>query len=225
MSDPELAERWSSVSERVADAARSAGRDPGEITTIVVTKFHPVRLVRDLLDLGVVDFGENRHQEAQEKAAELTGTPARWHFIGQLQSKKARQARRYASSVHSVDRLALVPLLDAGEDPLDVFLQVNLTDDPERGGAVPDDVEPLAGALSAAPHLVLKGVMAVAPLGEDPRSAFARLRGLSERVRAVDPSATAVSAGMSNDFAEAIAEGATHLRIGSAITGNRPART
>ena len=225
MSDPELAERWSSVSERVADAARSAGRDPAEITTIVVTKFHPVRLVRDLLELGVVDFGENRHQEAQEKAGELAGTPARWHFIGQLQSKKARQARRYASSVHSVDRLALVPLLDAWEDPLDVFLQVNLTDDPERGGAAPDDAEPLAEALSAAPHLVLRGVMAVAPLGEDPRSAFARLRALSERVRAVDPSATAVSAGMSNDFAEAIAEGATHLRIGSAITGNRPART
>ncbi|WP_307786225.1 YggS family pyridoxal phosphate-dependent enzyme [Rathayibacter sp. SD072] len=225
MSDPDLAERWSSVSERVADAARSAGRDPGEITTIVVTKFHPVRLIRDLLELGVVDFGENRHQEAQEKAAELAGTPARWHFLGQLQSKKARQARRYASSVHSVDRLALVPLLDAGEDPLDVFLQVNLTDDHERGGAAPDDVEPLAEALSAAPHLVLRGVMAVAPLGEDPRPAFARLRGLSERVRAVEPSATAVSAGMSNDFAEAIAEGATHLRIGSAITGNRPART
>ncbi|MBO0985360.1 YggS family pyridoxal phosphate-dependent enzyme [Rathayibacter sp. SD072] len=213
------------MSERVADAARSAGRDPGEITTIVVTKFHPVRLIRDLLELGVVDFGENRHQEAQEKAAELAGTPARWHFLGQLQSKKARQARRYASSVHSVDRLALVPLLDAGEDPLDVFLQVNLTDDHERGGAAPDDVEPLAEALSAAPHLVLRGVMAVAPLGEDPRPAFARLRGLSERVRAVEPSATAVSAGMSNDFAEAIAEGATHLRIGSAITGNRPART
>ena len=224
MSDPELAERWSSVSERVADAARSAGRDPGGITTIVVTKFHPVSLIRDLLELGVVDFCENRHQEAQEKAAELVGTPARWHFIGQLQSKKARQARRYASAVHSVDRLALVPLLDAGEAPLDVFLQINLTDDPERGGAAPDDVEHLAEVLADAEHLRFRGVMAVAPLGEDPRPAFARLRLLSERVRAIDPSASAVSAGMSHDFAEAIAEGATHLRIGSAITGNRPAR-
>ncbi|MCJ1694274.1 YggS family pyridoxal phosphate-dependent enzyme [Rathayibacter caricis DSM 15933] len=224
MTDPELAARWSSVSERVADAARSAGRDPGDITTIVVTKFHPVALIRDLLELGVVDFGENRHQEAQEKAAELAGTPARWHFIGQLQSKKARQARRYASAVHSVDRLALVPLLDAGEDALDVFLQINLTDDPDRGGAAPDDVEHLAEALASAAHLRFRGVMAVAPLGEDPRPAFARLRVLSERVRAIDPSASAVSAGMSHDFAEAIAEGATHLRIGSAITGNRPAR-
>ncbi|WP_230670403.1 YggS family pyridoxal phosphate-dependent enzyme [Rathayibacter sp. Leaf248] len=224
MTDPELAARWSSVSERVADAARSAGRDPGDITTIVVTKFHPVALIRDLLELGVVDFGENRHQEAQEKAAELAGTPARWHFIGQLQSKKARQARRYASAVHSVDRLALVPLLDAGEDALDVFLQINLTDDPDRGGAAPDDVEHLAEALASAAHLRFRGVMAVAPLGEDPRPAFARLRVLSERVRAIDPSASAVSAGMSHDFAVAIAEGATHLRIGSAITGNRPAR-
>ncbi|OOB89206.1 YggS family pyridoxal phosphate-dependent enzyme [Rathayibacter sp. VKM Ac-2630] len=224
MTDPELAARWSSVSERVADAARSAGRDPGGITTIVVTKFHPVSLIRDLLELGVVDFGENRHQEAQEKAAELAGTPARWHFIGQLQSKKARQARRYASAVHSVDRLALVPLLDAGEAPLDVFLQINLTDDPERGGAASDDVEHLAEVLADAEHLRFRGVMAVAPLGEDPRPAFARLRLLSERVRAIDPSASAVSAGMSHDFAEAIAEGATHLRIGSAITGNRPAR-
>ena len=229
MVDRELAERWASVTGQVAEAARSAGRDPSELTTIVVTKYHPVSLLQDLLALGVVDFGENRHQEAQEKSVELAGTPARWHFIGQLQSKKARQVRRYADSIHSVDRLALVPLLDAGEPgpgetPLDVFLQVNLTDDPDRGGAAPDEVEPLAEALRAAPGLALRGVMAVAPLGEEPRPAFARLRAISDRVRAIDPGATAISAGMSHDFAEAIAEGATHLRIGSAITGNRPAR-
>ncbi|PPG02199.1 MULTISPECIES: YggS family pyridoxal phosphate-dependent enzyme [unclassified Rathayibacter] len=225
MPDPELAARWAEVSERVADATRSAGREASSVTTIVVTKFHLVSLLRDLLELGVVDFGENRHQEAQEKSAELAGTAARWHFIGQLQSKKARQVRRYADAVHSVDRLALVPLLDAGEEPLDVFLQVNLTEDPDRGGASPADVEPLAEALAGAPGLTLRGVMAVAPLDEEPRQAFARLRSISDRVRAVEPSATAISAGMSNDFAEAIAEGATHLRIGSAITGERPART
>ena len=225
MVDPGLAGRWGAVSERVADAARSAGRDPAELTTIVVTKFHPVELVQGLLELGVVDFGENRHQEAQEKAAVFEGPPARWHFIGQLQSKKARQVRRYADAVHSVDRPALVPLLDLAEgDPLDVFLQVDLSGDPGRGGAAPADVDALADAIVAAPGLVLRGVMAVAPLGEEPRAAFARLRAISERVRAIDPTATAVSAGMSNDFAEAIAEGATHLRIGSAITGNRPAR-
>jgi len=227
--DPELAARWAEVSERVADATRSAGREASSITTIVVTKFHPVSLLRDLVELGVVDFGENRHQEAQEKAAELAGTPARWHYIGQLQSKKARQVKRYASSIHSVDRLALVPLLDGGppepgQAPLDVFLQVNLTDDPDRGGAAPGGIEPLAEALAGAAGLALRGVMAVAPLGEEPRPAFARLRAISERVRAIDPGATDISAGMSHDFAEAIAEGATHLRIGSAITGNRPAR-
>ncbi|PPF27342.1 MULTISPECIES: YggS family pyridoxal phosphate-dependent enzyme [unclassified Rathayibacter] len=225
MPDPELAARWAEVSERVADATRSAGREASSVTTIVVTKFHPVSLLRDLLELGVVDFGENRHQEAQEKSAELAGTAARWHFIGQLQSKKARQVRRYADAVHSVDRLALVPLLEAGEEPLDVFLQVNLTEDPDRGGASSADVEPLAEALAGAPGLTLRGVMAVAPLDEEPRPAFARLRSISDRVRAVEPSAMAISAGMSNDFAEAIAEGATHLRIGSAITGERPART
>ncbi|QHC70143.1 YggS family pyridoxal phosphate-dependent enzyme [Rathayibacter sp. VKM Ac-2801] len=225
MPDPELAARWAEVSERVADATRSAGREASSVTTIVVTKFHPVSLLRDLLELGVVDFGENRHQEAQEKSAELAGTAARWHFIGQLQSKKARQVRRYADAVHSVDRLALVPLLEAGEHALDVFLQVNLTEDPDRGGASPADVEPLAEALAKAPGLVLRGVMAVAPLDEEPRAAFARLRSISDRVSAVEPSATAISAGMSNDFAEAIAEGATHLRIGSAITGERPTRT
>ncbi|QHC66490.1 YggS family pyridoxal phosphate-dependent enzyme [Rathayibacter oskolensis] len=224
MADPGLSERWRTVSERVADAARSAGRDPSELTTIVVTKFHPVTLLRDLLELGVVDFGENRHQEAQEKAAVLDGTAARWHFIGQLQSKKARQVRRYAHAVHSVDRLALVPLLDVEGDPLDVFLQVDLSGDPDRGGAAPGDVDALAEAIVAARGLTLRGVMAVAPLGEEPRPAFARLRALSERVRAIDPAASAISAGMSNDFADAIAEGATHLRIGSAITGNRPAR-
>ncbi|PPI21630.1 YggS family pyridoxal phosphate-dependent enzyme [Rathayibacter sp. AY1B1] len=225
MPDPELAERWAEVSERVADATRSAGRETSSVTTIVVTKFHPVSLLRDLLELGVVDFGENRHQEAQEKSAEMAGTAARWHFIGQLQSKKARQVRRYADAIHSVDRLALVPLLEAGEEPLDVFLQVNLTEDPERGGASPADVERLAEALAGAPGLTLRGVMAVAPLDEEPRPAFARLRSISDLVRAVEPSATAISAGMSNDFAEAIEEGATHLRIGSAITGERPART
>lgn len=222
---PDLAERLASVRARVADAARAAGRDAGELTMIVVTKFHPVPLLEQLYALGVRDFGENRHQEAQQKAAELARLAPNWHFIGQLQSKKARQVRAYASSIHSLDRLALVPLLDSGEGDRDVFLQINLTDDPERGGVVPSDLPALVDAVAAATTLRLRGVMAVAPLGEDPRPAFARLRGYAEQVRAVVPTATAISAGMSHDFAEAIAEGATHLRIGSAITGNRPPRT
>lgn len=218
-----LAERLATVSERIADAARDAGRDPAGITTIVVTKFHPASLVRELFELGVRDVGENRHQEAQAKAAELVDLDLTWHFIGQLQSKKARQVRQYASSIHSIDRPALVDALSDGP-PIDGFVQLNLTDDPARGGVADDQLEPLVEQVLAAPGLRLRGVMAVAPLDEDPRRAFARVRAASERVRALNPTATSISAGMSQDFAAAIAEGATHLRIGSAITGNRPVR-
>jgi pyridoxal phosphate enzyme (YggS family) len=222
--DASLAERLNEVTGRIADAAREAGRDPAGLTTIVVTKFHPASLVRELRDLGVRDFGENRHQEAREKAAELADLDLVWHFIGQLQTKKARQVRDYARVIHSIDREPLVAALAAGTPPLDCFLQVNLTDDPERGGAQPSEVPALAEAIAAAGGLRLLGVMGVAPLDEEPRPAFARLRELGEAVARVLPEATSISAGMSHDFREAIAEGATHLRIGTAITGNRPVR-
>ncbi len=218
----ELADRLSRVDDAIADAARQAGRDPSEITRIVVTKLHPASLVRELYDLGVRDFGENRHQEAVAKAAELADLGLTWHFVGQLQSKKARQALAYAKVVHSVDRESLVTAL-AGEHPeVDCFVQLNLTDDPNRGGVDPADAERIAELVAGAPGLRLVGVMAVAPLDEDPRRAFARVRAVSEKVRAVVPGADRISAGMSGDFCEAVVEGATHLRIGTAITGNRP---
>ncbi|MFB2583665.1 YggS family pyridoxal phosphate-dependent enzyme [Herbiconiux liukaitaii] len=220
----ELADRVEQVVSGIAEAARSAGRDPEGITLIAVTKFHPVSLIRELHELGIRDFGENRHQEAREKAVELADLAPAWHFVGQLQTKKARQAREYATAVHSVDRPELVDRLASDGSPLDVFLQVNLTDDPSRGGVHPDEVERLAERAAAAEGLRLLGVMAVAPLDEEPRAAFVRLRASSDVVRSVLPSATAISAGMSNDYREAIAEGATHLRIGTAITGNRPPR-
>jgi pyridoxal phosphate enzyme (YggS family) len=219
-SGPRLADRLASVDERIADAARAAGRDPSELTRIVVTKFHPASLVRELHELGVRDIGENRHQEASAKAADLTDLDLTWHFVGQLQSNKARAVRRYASVVHSVDRDSLVDAL-SGEKELGCFLELNLTDDPGRGGVAPDAVERLAERVAATAGLRLLGVMAVAPLGADPRPAFARVREASGRIRAIVPSATAISAGMSEDFPEAIAEGATHLRIGTAITGKR----
>ncbi|WP_218003760.1 YggS family pyridoxal phosphate-dependent enzyme [Herbiconiux solani] len=222
--EPSLAERVERVGSEISDAARSAGRSPDELTLIVVTKYHPVELVRDLHALGIRDFGENRHQEAREKAAELADLDLNWHFVGQLQTKKARQAREYATVIHSVDRQELVDKLAGGEHPLDVFLQVNLTDDPARGGAHPDQLVELAERVAATDDLRLLGVMAVAPLDEEPRAAFARLRALGDRVRTVVPEARWMSAGMSNDFREAIAEGATHLRIGTAITGLRPPR-
>ena len=224
MIEPSLAERVERVGSEISDAARSAGRSADELTLIVVTKYHPVELVRDLRALGIRDFGENRHQEAREKAAELADLDLNWHFVGQLQTKKARQAREYATVIHSVDRQELVDKLAGGEHPLDVFLQVNLTDDPARGGAHPDQLVELAERVAATDDLRLLGVMAVAPLDEEPRAAFARLRALGDRVRTVVPEARWMSAGMSNDFREAIAEGATHLRIGTAITGLRPPR-
>ncbi len=217
-----LAERLAAVREGVADAARAAGRSPAELTTIVVTKFHPASLVRELASLGVRDVGENRHQEAQEKAAELADLDLVWHFVGQLQSKKARQVRRYASVIHSVDRVSLADALRSDEDDVDVFVQLNLTEDPARGGVADRDLELLVEHVLATPGLRLLGVMAVAPLDEEPARAFERVRRASERVRAIEPSAASISAGMSQDYREAIAAGATHLRIGTAITGNRP---
>lgn len=217
-----LADRLAAVQGSIADAARDAGRSPSEITTIVVTKFQPAALVAELAALGVRDIGENRHQEAQAKALALAELGLRWHFVGQLQSKKARQVRSYATAIHSVDRPALVDALRSDEASVDCFVQVNLTEDPGRGGVAPDGLAPLIERVLDTPGLRLRGLMAVAPLGEPARPAFARVRLLSERIRDIAPEATDLSIGMSHDFREAILEGATHLRIGTAITGNRP---
>ncbi len=225
MPGPDLAERLAAVDAGVAEAAREVARDPRELTTIVVTKFHPASLVRELHGLGVRAFGESRHQEARQKSRELADLPGlEWHFIGQLQTNKSRQAVEYARVVHSVDRPSLVDALAATGRPVGCFLQLNLTDDPGRGGVRDAELEPLAERVLAASGPSLLGVMAVAPLGEDPRRAFARVREASDRLRRIAPDAVFISAGMSGDYREAILEGATHLRIGTAITGNRPDR-
>ena len=216
----ELADRLAGVRSDIADAAARADRDPAQITTIVVTKFHPAQLVRDLHALGVRDFGESRHQEAGPKAVELADLDLEWHFIGQLQSKKARQVAEYASVIHSLDRDSLVTALGSSETS--AFVQVNLTDDPARGGVTPRRLDEFVDGVLAAGGIRLLGLMTVAPLDEPARPAFARLRELSERVQKQAPDATFLSMGMSGDFTEAILEGATHLRVGTAITGNRP---
>jgi PLP dependent protein len=221
-----LAERLEALRSSIADAAAEAGRNPAEIRLIAVTKFQPAAVVRELYELGVRDFGESRHQEARAKAAELAHLDLTWHFVGQLQTKKARQVRAYADVIHSVDRVALVDALSDATNAADVrdcFVQLNLTDDPGRGGVATEDLEPLVERVVAAPGIRLLGVMAVAPLGADPRRSFAAVRAASQRVAAIDPEAVWISAGMSGDYREAILEGATHLRIGTAITGNRPA--
>ena len=219
-----LADRLRSVTESVDAAIAEAGRAPDEVTTIVVTKFHPAALVRALFGLGVRQFGESRHQEASAKAAELSDLELEWHYIGQLQSKKARQARQYARVIHSLDRESLVTALSSTDsvEPTDVFVQVNLTDDAGRGGVQPAALDGFVDLVLETPGIRLLGLMTVAPLGDEARPAFAELRELSDRVRLAAPDAAALSMGMSGDYREAILEGATHLRIGTAITGNRP---
>lgn len=220
--DSSPSQRWHEIDARIAAAAIANDRQPDEITTIVVTKFHPASLVRELHEAGVRHVGENRHQEAMAKQAELNDLALTWHFVGQLQSNKAKAVGQYCSVIHSVDRTSLVSALASLEKPLDVFLEVNLTEVPQRGGVEPSGLLALAEAVLARETLSLRGLMAVAPLDQEPAAAFERVRELSQSLQSVAPGATDLSIGMSADFEEAIAAGATHLRIGSAITGKRP---
>ncbi|MFP3579479.1 YggS family pyridoxal phosphate-dependent enzyme [Arthrobacter sp. SIMBA_036] len=228
-----LAERLDTVKHRISAASVAAGRDD-QPKLIVVTKFHPADDVRRLVTLGVTDVGENRDQEAAAKSAELAGVDVRWHFIGQLQSNKAKSVVKYAASVQSIDRPQLVAALEkaiereqdaTGRSDLQCFIQVSLDSGAggHRGGADPSDVEDIADRIQAAEGLGLAGIMAVAPLGADPERSFEKLAGISEALRAVHPAATGISAGMSQDLEAAVKFGATHLRIGSDILGSRPA--
>ncbi len=221
----ELTAALERLRRRIERACAAAGRAPGEITLVAITKTYPVADARTLTELGVGDLGENRATEARDKAAELPA--ARWHFVGQLQTNKARVVARFAAAVHSVDRSALVGALDkavaqAERPPLDVFLQISLDGDERRGGVVAGNVAALADEVVQAGHLRLAGVMAVAPQEQDPGDAFACLKAISTELRTRHPQAAAISAGMSNDLEEAILHGATHVRVGSALLGQRP---
>jgi pyridoxal phosphate enzyme (YggS family) len=229
----EVAAGLASVRRRIETACGDAGRDPGEVTLVVVTKFFPASDVRILTDLGVTDVGENRHQEAQAKAADCADLRLRWHFIGGLQSNKAAAVASYADVVESVDRAKLVAGLQRGahdrSHAVDCLLQVSLdppgAHDPVgqgRSGADPAELDALAAQVEAQGMLRLRGLMAVAPLGADPVEAFARLAEIHARLVAIHPDATWLSAGMSADLEPAIAAGATHVRIGSAVLGPRP---
>jgi PLP dependent protein len=221
----ELAERLAAVRHRIAAACQAAGRDPAGVTLIAVTKTWPASDVRLLSELGVCDVGENRDAEAAPKAAQCADLDLTWHFIGQLQTNKVASVVRYASFVHSVDRMRLIRALGpaalrAGR-VVQCLVEVSLDGDPARGGALASEVPALAEALAAEPGLVLAGVMAIAPLGMAPREAFALLLDSAAVVRAVRPAATVISAGMSGDLEDAVAAGATHLRIGTALLGDR----
>ncbi len=226
----EVAANLVAVRQRIATACAAAGRDPSEITLIAVTKTYPASDVLHLMELGLTDVGENRDQEAAPKAAEVAaaGGKVSWHFIGQLQRNKARSVVTYADMVHSVDSLKLASTLDGHaralrSTPLQVLIQVSLDKDPQRGGVPPADLAELARSVEGMPGLKLRGLMAVAPLGEPPKLAFARLAQYSTLFQAEHPNATIVSAGMSDDLDAAIAFGATHVRIGSALLGKRAA--
>lgn len=239
MRQTEIEERLTVVRGRIAQACAAAGRDPGDVTLIAVTKFFPAGDIAHLLDLGVRDIGENKDQEAGAKVAELDEAVRERltvHFVGQLQSNKAGRVARYADMVHSVDRPKIVRALDRGRGtaleeghaatPLGVLVQVDLGEGEQagRGGALPEQVPALADAVAGAEHLRLRGLMAVAPFGLDEtgtRAAFDRLAQLAAELRHTHPEADLLSAGMSADLELAIASGATHLRVGSAILGSR----
>jgi pyridoxal phosphate enzyme (YggS family) len=218
------------VHRRIAAACRSVDRDPAQLRLIVVTKGFPVSDVALLAGLGVSDFGESRDQEARRKVAELPGRTEsagrpRWHFVGRLQQNKCRSVATYADTVHSVDRAQLVAGLDSGAHRagrrVGVFVQVSVDNDPGRGGATVDDAVMLADQVALTANLDLLGVMTVAPMDADPDAVFAELQDVSSQVHARHPDATAISAGMSADLEAAIRQGATHLRVGSALLGRR----
>ena len=217
------------VRERIGAACRATGRSRGDVQLIVVTKNFPGSDIEVLSELGVTDIGENRDQEASAKIAALpqeVRQRLQVHFIGQLQSNKAGSLATYVDTVHSIDRDKLVFALDraataAGRE-IGALVQVSLDGDPARGGIPLEGVAALANSIAAAQHLRLRGLMAVAPLGVDPGEAFARLATVARGIRADHPGATWISAGMSADLEAAVANGATHLRVGSAILGSRP---
>jgi PLP dependent protein len=224
----ELRERLGAVRERIDAACRAAGRDPGEVTLIAVTKTFPASDVMLLAELGVRHVGENRDQEAAPKAAACAPLADRltWHFVGQLQTNKVASVVGYASYVHSVDRPHLVKTLGrragmAGRRIV-CLVQVSLDDAPGRGGAPRAEVPGLAEAIAAEESLVLGGIMAIAPLGMPPAEAFSVLPRISAEVRKVREEASIISAGMTADLEEAIAAGATHVRVGTALLGGRP---
>ncbi|MFH8592144.1 YggS family pyridoxal phosphate-dependent enzyme [Streptomyces rimosus] len=234
----ELADNLAHVEERISTACAKAGRNRADVILVVVTKTYPASDVRLLAELGVRHVAENRDQDAAPKAAECSDLPLDWHFVGQLQTNKVRSVVNYADVVQSVDRPKLVTALSkeavrAGRE-LGCLIQVALdaeSGDNEgqlgrRGGVTPAGVDALADAIAAAEGLRLDGLMTVAPLAGPyaghPRAAFERLMEISSGLRGNHPAANMVSAGMSADLDDAVAAGATHVRVGTAVLGVRP---
>ena len=213
------------VRERVAKAAERAGRHPDDVLLIAVSKTVDVERIRQAVEAGVSALGENRVQEAKAKVAAL-GRPVPWHLIGHLQTNKVKDALGLFDVVHSVDRLEVAREIErraagAGR-PIDVLLEVNVAAETSKSGFAPDGVPPALDAIAGMPHLKVRGLMAIPPIverAEDSRSAFRTLRALAQRHGLAE-----LSMGMSSDFEVAIEEGATMVRVGTAIFGPRPPR-
>jgi hypothetical protein len=206
----ELAERLGEVQSKITRP---------DVTLIVVTKTYPVSDVRILHELGVRNFGENRNEEGLEKSAAVDAT---WHFQGGIQSRKLRDIAAWADVIHSVDNLGhLVKLDSVSQRRINIFLQLSLDGDPDRGGVIESELAALADAALATEHLRLLGLMCVPPVKADPRTAFTEIAGIHRRFIAQYPQATSLSAGMSGDFEIAMDCGATHIRVGSSILGSR----
>ena len=227
-----LAERLQSIQQRIDGATKAASRSRSEIELVIVTKNHGFELALELLALGENQFGENRDQEASAKAAQVSQSLApgdlspTWHFVGQLQTNKVKSMLTYSSVLHSLDRLSLLKelekqLVKTPEATLDAFIELNLTDDPNRGGIEPKNLLEFAEQVLKVSQIRLLGVMGVAGLGVEPAVDFATILSSSEKLQSISAFSKYISAGMSGDFETAIGFGATHLRIGTAITGNR----
>ena len=215
---------------RIASACLASGRNESDVELVAITKNHPAEVVAELVDLGHLNFGENRDQEASPKSLRLAeirpDSKPTWHFVGQLQSNKVKSVLRYARVIHSIDRASLVSelakQLPKFEGSYSGFIELNLTADPGRGGVLPENLPALAESVRNLENFELLGVMAVAGLGEDPKAEFEKVLSASSKLQELAPSANQLSIGMSEDFEVAIAMGATHIRVGSAITGPRP---
>ena len=210
--------------ERIARACQRAGRDPSSVTLVAISKGQPVEAVRAAYAAGLRQFGENRIQEAVPKieAAKGAGVEATWHLVGHLQSNKAKAAAAAFDVIHSVDSARLLARLDgAAPAPRDVLLQVNIAAEPQKQGVAPEEVEALVDTAREAANLRLRGFMTIAPMVADPeevRPVFRDLRELADRF-----ALTELSMGMTDDFEVAIEEGATLVRVGRAIFGERMA--
>jgi len=227
-----LRDRFADVRERIASAARAAGRSPDDITLVAITKTHPVETLKAAIDLGAKDLGENRVQEAEQKITELGREGVRWHLVGHLQTNKARRAVQLFDVIHSLDSVGLAERLDRlcaeeGKQSLDVLVQIDLGGEKTKTGISPAELPTLLSTLQQCPRLHLRGLMTLPPFFENPdcsRPFFKTLRQLRDELQSQGHFGAAqgeLSMGMSHDFPVAIEEGATMIRVGTDLFGER----